>query len=96
MLGLVSSAVANSAPAAATTAPPEPSFEEALKKLESVVETMESGDLSLELLLSRFEEGAQLVRVCQSRLSAAELRIQFLEKTLDGLQTKPFAADDAA
>ncbi|HTH48508.1 MAG TPA: exodeoxyribonuclease VII small subunit, partial [Candidatus Limnocylindria bacterium] len=36
-------------------------FEEALKKLEAVVEAMESDDLPLEQLLSRFEEGSKLV-----------------------------------
>lgn len=62
----------------------EPSFEDALQRLESVVEAMESDDLPLEQLLSRFEEGTRLVRVCQSRLSEAELKIQALEKTLAG------------
>jgi exodeoxyribonuclease VII small subunit len=55
-------------------------FEEALKKLESVVEAMESGDLPLESLLSRFEEGIRLVRVCQVKLEEAELKIERLEK----------------
>jgi exodeoxyribonuclease VII small subunit len=59
-------------------------FEEALKKLESIVETMESGDLPLESLLSRFEEGTQLARVCQTKLADAELKIQKLEKESGG------------
>ena len=68
---------------------PEPSgapvpFEEALQQLEAIVEAMESGDLTLEQLLSRFEEGARLVRTCQTQLDAAEVRVQQLEKTLSG------------
>ena len=51
-------------------------FEEALKKLESIVEAMESGDLPLETLLARYEEGTQLARICQAKLAEAELKIQ--------------------
>lgn len=65
-------------------------FEEALQKLESIVEAMESGQLTLEQLLARFEEGARLARVCQTRLDAAEVRVQQLEQTLGGdLVTRP-------
>jgi len=60
------------------------SFEEALKKLETIVEAMESADLPLESLLARFEEGAQLAQMCQARLADAELKIQQLEKTAAG------------
>ena len=56
-------------------------FEEALKRLESIVEAMESADLPLESLLARFEEGTQLAKVCQGKLADAELKIQKLEKS---------------
>jgi exodeoxyribonuclease VII small subunit len=59
-------------------------FEEALKRLETIVETMESEDLPLETLLARFEEGSKLVRVCQAKLAEAELKIQKLEKNSAG------------
>jgi exodeoxyribonuclease VII small subunit len=59
-------------------------FEEALKKLESVVEAMESGDLPLESLLARFEEGTRLVKTCQAKLEEAELKISQLEKNAVG------------
>ena len=59
-------------------------FEEALKKLESVVEAMESGDLALESLLARFEEGTRLVKACQTQLEQAELKISQLEKNAAG------------
>jgi exodeoxyribonuclease VII small subunit len=59
-------------------------FEEALKKLESVVEAMESGDLALESLLARFEEGTRLVKTCQAKLEEAEIKISQLEKNAAG------------
>ena len=66
-------------------------FEAALKKLEGVVESMESDDLPLETLLARFEEGTQLSKICQAKLAEAELRIQQLEKSADGtLEAKSF------
>ena len=72
-------------------------FEEALTKLESIVETMESGDLPLETLLARFEEGTRLAHLCQTKLAEAELKIQQLDKTASGeLVLKPVALNDAA
>jgi exodeoxyribonuclease VII small subunit len=62
-------------------------FEEALKKLESIVETMESGDLPLESLLQRFEDGSRLLKLCQARLEQAEVKIQKLEKNAAGQPT---------
>lgn len=66
-------------------------FEAALQKLESIVESMESDELPLETLLTRFEEGSKLAQVCQSRLAEAELKIQQLEKSTAGeFNLKPF------
>ena len=59
-------------------------FEEALKKLEGIVEAMESEELPLEELLAKYEEGTQLAKVCQKKLAEAELKIQQLEKTSAG------------
>lgn len=67
-------------------------FEEALKQLESIVESMEAQDLPLETLLSRFEEGTKLAQVCQAKLAEAELKIQQLEKNARGeMVLKPLA-----
>src|SRR5262252_3609866 len=66
-------------------------FEEALKKLEGVVEAMEADDLPLETLLAKYEEGARLVKICQEKLAEAEIKIQQLEKNAAGeLKLKPF------
>ena len=72
-----------------------PPFEEALQKLESVVEAMESDDLPLETLLARYEEGAKLVKICQEKLAEAELKIQQLEKNAAGeMKLKPLALSE--
>ena len=65
-------------------------FEEALKKLEGLVEAMEADDLPLETLLARYEEGSRLVNICQAKLAEAELKIQQLEKNAAGdLKLRP-------
>lgn len=67
-----------------------PPFEEALQKLEAVVEAMEADDVPLETLLAKYEEGAKLVKICQEKLAEAELKIQQLEKNAAGeLKLKP-------
>ena len=84
--------------AAQTAGGKEVPFEEALKKLESIVESMESEELPLETLLARFEEGTRLAKVCQAKLAEAELKIRQLEKNAAGeLALKPaHLADNSA
>ncbi len=55
-----------------------PDFEGALKKLDTLVEKMEGGELTLEQALKHFEEGVTLARQCQQALRQAELRVQEL------------------
>ncbi len=70
------------------------SFEDALTKLEGIVETMESQELPLETLLQKYEEGTALAKVCQEKLGQAELKIQQLEKNMAGeLQLKPLPSE---
>ena len=59
-------------------------FEEALQKLEAIVEAMESQDLPLETLLTRYAEGTQLAAACQTRLAEAELKVKQLEQKPGG------------
>lgn len=61
-----------------------PSFEEALARLETIVESMESGDVPLAELLAKFEEGNTLLKTCEARLKDAELKIEQLKKQKDG------------
>jgi exodeoxyribonuclease VII small subunit len=87
------SAVPNQSKSAGQNSPSakEPPFEEALQKLEAVVEAMEGDDLPLETLLAKYEEGAKLVKICQEKLAQAEAKIQQLEKNAAGeLKLKPF------
>jgi len=73
-----------------------PPFEEALKQLEAIVEAMESGDLPLETLLAKYEEGTKLAQICQAKLAEAELKIQKLEKNAAGeMKLEPFEKGDA-
>ena len=59
-------------------------FEAALGKLETIVESMESGEVPLAELLEKFEQGTQLLQVCETRLKDAELKIEQLKKQKDG------------
>jgi exodeoxyribonuclease VII small subunit len=53
-------------------------FESALAELESVVKTLEQGDLPLERSLELFERGVQLARFCHTRIEEAERRVELL------------------
>jgi exodeoxyribonuclease VII small subunit len=65
----------------------EPNFETAMDRLEAIVEQMESGKLPLEDLIVRYEEGMNLVKVCQERLVSAEKKIEIIARNSAG---KPF------
>jgi exodeoxyribonuclease VII small subunit len=66
-------------------------FEDALTRLEEIVEKLEEGDLPLEESLSAFEEGIKLSRVCAKLLNEAERKVEILTKGEDGqLITEPF------
>jgi exodeoxyribonuclease VII small subunit len=68
-----------------------PSFEESLKKLETIVEQLEKGDLALEDSLKLFEEGVELSTACKKELDAAEGKVQMLVKQRDGtVKAEPF------
>jgi exodeoxyribonuclease VII small subunit len=60
------------------------SFEAALAKLETIVDSMESGEVPLAELLAKYEEGSKLLKVCEGRLKEAELKIEKLKKGKDG------------
>jgi exodeoxyribonuclease VII small subunit len=69
-------------------------FEEALQRLESIVTAMESEEMPLENLLTQFEEGTRLAKVCQLRLADAEMKVEKLEKNSAGeMALKPLMPD---
>lgn len=59
-------------------------FEEALKKLEKIVEELEGGDLSLDEALKIYQEGVELSRVLAQRLENARKKIDVLSKNKKG------------
>lgn len=63
---------------ATATAEAGPSFEEALERLETIVDELEAGSLSLEQSLARYEEGMRLSRRLTQTLDQAEKRIERL------------------
>lgn len=70
-------------------------FEEALKRLEAIVEKLEEGNLALEESLEHFEEGVKLVRLLADKLARAEKRVEILLKDEEGvLKAKPFPVED--
>ncbi len=66
------------------------SFEDALRRLEEVVERLEKGDLPLEESLRLFQEGTALVRHCEGLLRAAEAKVEMLVRDEAGFRTEPF------
>lgn len=68
-----------------------PSFEDALAQLEKIVESMEAGETPLAELLAKFEEGNKLLKVCETRLKDAELKIEQLRKQKDGVAFEKLA-----
>ena len=66
-------------------------FEEALKRLEEIVEHLEKGEIPLEETLSLFEEGVKLSRFCRDKLDEAEKRVDVLLRDKGGvLHREPF------
>ena len=74
---------------------PQLSYEEALKRLEAIVEGMEGDDLALEALIAHYEEGMRLRRVCLEKLAEAEVKIRVLEESLEGeFSSKPLTGKE--
>lgn len=75
-------------PAAAINVP----FEEAMERVETIVEAMETDALQLEDMLSQYEEGARLLAYCQQRIDAAQKRVELIvsERKHGAVTLKPF------
>lgn len=71
-------------------------FEAALAQLETLVEAMEEGNLSLEESLQAFEQGIKLTRECQQALAQAEQKVQLLVKNGELPEAEPYADTAAA
>jgi len=62
----------------------ELTFEAAMKRLDEIVRTMESGDLPLEQMITAYEEGRTLLKFCDDKLNEVERKIEWLEKQGEG------------
>lgn len=71
-----------------------PDFEHSLSELESLVQHLEQGDLTLEASLEAFEQGIKLTRECQALLDQAEQKIQILKDNKGELTTEPFSPSE--
>ena len=70
-------------------------LEKALADLESLVDELESGDLTLEKAMKKFEEGIKLTRSCQAALREAEQKVEILLKSAGAEESlEEFEADD--
>ena len=70
------------------------SFEESLAKLEQITEELESGELSLEDSLKKFDEGIKLADYCNHKLQEAQQRVDLLLKKNGRIEPVPFQAPD--
>lgn len=69
-------------------------FEQSLSELEALVEEMETGKLSLEASLSKFEKGIALTQNCQNALKSAEQRVNILLEKNGEPSLAPFNESD--
>ena len=66
-------------------------FESALEQLEQIVRDIESGQMTLDSAIEKFEEGVKLSRFCSEKLDQAEKKIEVLSKQENGrVETIPF------
>jgi exodeoxyribonuclease VII small subunit len=61
-----------------------PTLESALDRLDAIVREMEAGELPLEALIAKYEEGIALTKLCQDKLDRAEERIRILSRDAAG------------
>ncbi len=72
----------------------EMKFEEALKRLEEIVQELEQGESELDRSLEIFEEGIKLARWCTKKLDEANKKIEILTKDEEGgIHSRPFPED---
>jgi len=68
----------------------ESRFEVALDRLEAIIESMETGEVPLDELVVKYEEGVVLLKTCHARLREAELKIEAVRRKSGTLETEPF------
>ena len=66
------------------------SFEEAMQRLDAIVDAMESGEIGIEESIAKYEEAMKLAVHCRKVLEDAELRIQKIQVDAGGVKATPF------
>ena len=70
-------------------------FEQSMKKLEQIVQELESGDLHLEEAMQKFEEGIKLSKLCSEKLDKTEKKVTLLLQDQKGnVSERPFISED--
>ncbi len=73
------------------------SFEDALRELETIVASLERGDVSLDDAITAFERGTALKAHCQARLEEARMKVEQIRVPAEGAApdtATPFSADE--
>ena len=65
-------------------------FEDALQQLEGLVSKLERGDMPLDEAMNAFENGVELVKFCQKKLTEAEAKVEKILADGDKVKTEPF------
>ncbi|MDI1314154.1 exodeoxyribonuclease VII small subunit [Prosthecobacter sp.] len=74
----------------------EPSFEDAMQRLDEIVGGMEDGQLSLEEMISSYEDGVRLLKLCRQRIDGARRRVDLISADLEGGKASLTSFDDAS
>ena len=72
----------------------QPNFEDALEKLEALIAQMEVGEVGLEEMVRRFEDGTNLLNLCIDKLRSAEHRIEVLKQERRSLDYEKFQPEE--
>lgn len=70
------------------------SFEAALKELETLTQSLESGQAGLEDSIKLFERGSALKAYCEQKLKAAQMRVEQIVQTENGISTENFEGNN--
>ena len=66
------------------------SYEDAVKELEKILDSLEKGDISLDEAIKLFEKSVELSKVCFDKIKTTEGKVEIIKKELDQITIKPF------
>ena len=69
-------------------------FEQAIERLEAVVQALEGGELSLDDAIENYRLGMQLAKICREKLTAAEQKVEKVLASDKGLEFEPFDIEE--